>query len=347
MINALNRTIFSLTLVASLVIAGTANSQDDLFLTLSNSRSRALAMGGAFTAVQDDYAALFYNPGSFSLFRDRENFNFTGSLNPILPVTASNQEEYFGYSRETNTKNVFGALQYLVKSLSFSYKMIDFGITLNDEIFLNKNDKRFFSGEGFEGNLFHSAVLCFRLSTQVSIGVSGTYIRSQIDDEVNEGHGFSYGLFLKPNNWYQVGVTYIDYSDGSPHFRKAFERFADESLNVGVAVRPWKDLMFCVDIRNLTENDKPENFGLQEFHLGLEYSPVSHLALRGGYYFEKESGHTIHNYSIGTGLFDFNRFRHIDRKFLHATPVISYTLLFRNAPLVRERWHMLSFDLKF
>ena len=53
-------------------------------------------MGGAFTAVDDDLAALLYNPASFSLYKDhRANVGrVTLFLNPLAPVVALHEVKH-------------------------------------------------------------------------------------------------------------------------------------------------------------------------------------------------------------------------------------------------------------
>ncbi|MFC1561444.1 hypothetical protein ACFL6I_08810 [candidate division KSB1 bacterium] len=322
-------------------------TQDDYFAAISNSRSRAVAMGGAITAVNDDMGAMSFNPGSYSLFEDRRGLHYTVALNPILPLVSSDQPDNFIYNRDNGLQSFAGALQYLVKSIGMSYKLLDIGILLNEEQIISRPGGRFFDSEDFIDNLYHTAVANIKLSTQVSIGVSGSYIRNSSNGSVDKGTGFSYGVLLKPSSIYQVGITYIDFSDHIPNTRKRFERLADESLNAGIMVMPWNEVILSVDVRNLTDSDKQDNFGLQEFHFGFEISRIPHLALRGGYYREKDESLYTHVYSAGVGLLDVNRFRPLMRKFDHKTPLLSYTMLFENTPLEQYRWHFLTLGLQF
>jgi len=327
--------------------SATCFAQGDYYGTLGNSRSRALAMGGAFISVGDNFGAMAYNPGAFSLFSDRSRIRVTAAFNPVLPVTRYREQEKFNEDDEKDINSLLAALGYSLKSLGISYKMLDIGILLNEEKFLSKSRGRVFDAEGFTDNYFHTAVASLKLSSQVSLGLSGSFIRNSQDGVVEEGYGFSYGILVRPSFYYQIGITYIDYQDRIKDYRKRFERFADESLNIGISLMPAEKIRFCVDIRNLTESDKPDNFGLQEFHFGFETTAIPHFALRGGYYREKNGGRASHVYSCGIGLIDLNRLRPRDRKLDHESHMLSYALLFENTPGGHYRWHMLTFGIGF
>lgn len=322
-------------------------AQRDQFLNLSNSRSRALAMGGVFTAVEDDFGAAVNNPGSFNLFEDRTKPRFTVVLNPLLPLVAyKNPEDFYG-TNKTAGQSIFGSIQYLIKSVGLSYKSIDLGINLNEERFFTRKSGKFFDTEGFTDNIYHTAIVNIKLSSQVSFGISGSFIKSDENDVREEGAGFTYGVLIKPSNIYQVGITYVDFSNNVVLARKPFERIADESLNAGFAIMPWPDVILGFDVRNLTENDNPDNFGLQEIHLGFEISRISHFAFRGGFYRERNEGDNYsYIYSIGVGLFDLNLFKSKENRFSHKTPILSYSLLLENAPTDNYRWHMLTMKIR-
>lgn len=322
-------------------------AQDRYYVTLSNSRARALAMGGAVTAVVDDIASLSYNPATFSLFRDRERPRFVVVFNPVLPVVSYDQEDHFDINRSTALKALFEAFQYLVKSVGISFNRFDIGFLLYEEQIMRRTGDRFFNGEGFTDNQYHVGVACLKLSDQVSLGVSGSLIRSKVGDALEQGSGLSYGIFVRPNRLYQVGVMYYNISDNIHSHRRLFERLADESLNAGIALMPWRGVTLSVDVRNLTETDKPENFGLQEFHLGFELHRIDHLTLRAGFYRERNGVKDYtYVYSMGIGLVDLNVLLPFERRFDHHTPLVSYTMLIEDTPDISTYWHMLSLGIR-
>ena len=58
------------------------SAQNNRFVTLSHVKARPLAMGGAFTAVEGDLAAINFNPAAFSLFEVKKPKRFTFFFEP-------------------------------------------------------------------------------------------------------------------------------------------------------------------------------------------------------------------------------------------------------------------------
>lgn len=322
-------------------------AQQDFFLTISNSRSRAIAMGGAVTALEDDIGAISYNPGTFDLVADRSKMRLSVHLNPVMPLVSFSEPENFRNSGKIDINSMLWGLHYLVKSITFSASIFDFGILFNEEKFIKRNGEKFFNGDNFLDNVYHSAIANINLSSQVSIGVTGSLIRNTDTNGLEEGSGLSYGILVIPSNKYQVGITYFNFSNGIHDIRQRFDRIADESLNAGLAIFPWSNVTLSIDVRNLTESSKTENFGLQEFHFGLEMTQIRHIALRGGYYREKISTGKYSNiFSFGIGLVDINYFKSPETRYNHPTPLISYTLLLENTPISQYRWHFFTIGFR-
>ena len=322
-------------------------AQDDFFLTISNSRSRAIAMGGAVTALEDDIGAISYNPGTFDLVADRSKMRLSAHLNPVMPLISFSETENFRGNGKVGINSILWSLHYLIKAVTFSASIFDIGILFNEEKFFKRDGGKVFNGNNFLDNVYHSAIANINLSSQVSIGVAGSFIRNTDTDGLEEGSGLSYGVLVIPSNKYQVGITYFNFSNGIHDIRRRFDRIADESLNAGIAFFPWSDVTLSIDVRNLTESSKPEKFGLQEFHLGFETTQIKHIALRGGYYREKISkGEYSHIFSAGIGLIDINYFKSPETQYNHPTPLISYTLLLENTPLSNYRWHFFTIGFR-
>ena len=304
-------------------------------------------MGGAVTAVEDDIGAISFNPATFSLSENNSKLFFSFHLNPILPIVASRQREFFGLDQGKGFDRVINTLKYLFKSITFRTNVFDIGFLFNEEMFLQKDTGRFFSGIEFFDNNYNSAVVNVRLSSQVNIGISGSIIRNRVDNKVEEGGEISYGILVKPNNKYQIGIMFIDFADRVKNFRRRFDRLADESLNAGLAFFPWRGFSFTFDVRNLTESSSEETFGLQEFHSGFEITRIKHLSVRGGYYREKLKGNNYSNiYSAGVGLIDLNRLRSTGTRYNHPVPFLSYTILFEYTPDKLFKWHFLTIGFR-
>ena len=59
-------------------------SQNNYYSSLNNVKLRPIALGGAFTSINDDLAAAFYNPASLNLYKNDKKFKLTFFLNPLL-----------------------------------------------------------------------------------------------------------------------------------------------------------------------------------------------------------------------------------------------------------------------
>ncbi len=342
--------------------AGESHSQDDFYLTLSNTRVRSIGMGGAFTAIEDDLNSISYNPATFTLFNRSDSRRFSIFFNPILPVVALEQAERFDPTMNS-TEKVFNSLKYIVQGVTYSNSFLDAGLLLNEERFLVKDSNYFFDGMDYKDNVFHSLILNFKLSTQANFGVSGSFVQNKEEGDLNESMMISYGLLIRPSLRYQVGITFFDMSNDIRSARRKFERFADESLNIGMAFFPFEGSVLSIDARNVTESDDDKTFALQEFHFGAEFSRVRHVSLRAGYYREEFSlednmeFNNIRNYdfskqdysnvfSFGIGIIDTNYLRSYGNRFDHPTPLISYAMVLKDTPLGRVNWHFLSMSFR-
>ena len=63
-------------------------AQDHYFANLYNVKSRPLAMGGAFISIEDDLEAVFFNPATFNLYKNKKNHRITFFFNPISSLIA-------------------------------------------------------------------------------------------------------------------------------------------------------------------------------------------------------------------------------------------------------------------
>ena len=78
-------------------------------------------MGGAFTSVEDDLEAVFYNPGSFNLYETEKSHRFTVFVNPISLFVASRHYSD-DFSEKIENTNLLIASALLSKSVVFTAK---------------------------------------------------------------------------------------------------------------------------------------------------------------------------------------------------------------------------------
>ena len=77
----MNRLSF-LTLVILLIVSNLAEAVQHRYLTVGTVRARALAMGGAYHSIEDDFSAGFYNPAAFRVNPTRNERPFRLFFNP-------------------------------------------------------------------------------------------------------------------------------------------------------------------------------------------------------------------------------------------------------------------------
>ena len=97
-------------------------SQENYFLTLSTIKARPLAMGSAYTSIEDDIVSASYNPATLNLYQVKKDYRLTIYLNPIAPITVY----YEQFNNNQNGKNDRGTQKFfktaslLMKGLVFT-----------------------------------------------------------------------------------------------------------------------------------------------------------------------------------------------------------------------------------
>lgn len=330
----------NLILIIILGCNGIGLSQQNYFFTLSTIKARPIAIGGAYTSIEDDMVSAGYNPATLSLYQFDKNYRLTLYLSPIAPTTLYYEHFQSTQQDKQHKKNLFKTAALLMKGLILTGKFIDIALIFNEQIFDNKNllnQKKFFQDCDLWQNSYHTLVTRFKLADRVSIGASSSlYIRS-IYDDVQHGVGFSYGILMKPSTKMNVGVAFIDYPNNMPEVRLPLERLVDQTMNIGISYRPTTSTTFSLDLRNLTEDDRKN---VREVHLGLEQKILSILAIRGGYF--KERFADTQTFSGGIGLFDSNLLFADDNHLNHAQFILNYSFVYQKNKTNVINWHVLS-----
>ncbi len=313
--------------------------QNDHFFTLSNTKARALALGGAFTAIEDDLPAIHYNPAAYLLYKKEDSKRFTIFLNPVSPFIGAFQKDKLYQGSGSNITDVLLSLSLLVKSISLSIKSFEFGILLGEES-LNNVNENVFSVNGFKQNHSHSIVGRLKLADKVSLGGTASLFYSSGYDQSFQrinNLGISYGIILKPAERLNIGVSFINLPDLLKQYRLPFEVMTDESINVGLSYRIFNGNLFSIDFRNLAEDEKNV---LRQFHVGIEQVLFSHFAARAGYYQKYSDEHV---FSVGFGLLNGNRIFKDKYESEHRNFYLNYTLVIEKTAVTNNRWHFFSF----
>ncbi|MDZ7262520.1 MAG: hypothetical protein ONB05_10500 [candidate division KSB1 bacterium] len=321
-------------------------AQGDHFVTLSTVKARPVAMGGAFTAIIDDLPAIDYNPACFNLYDFEKEHRLTFFINPMAPVVALREQiESSKNNQEITRTELLKSLSLLIKAMVFSFRPLDVGVLLSEESLTpptRLERKQFFSAEPFWNNNSHSVVARLKLARQVSLGLVGTRFSAEDSMKTIQGWSLNYGVLLRSDNSFSLGVVYISLPQKLPHYRTPLEKMVDDTINLGLSYQLSPVLILSMDVRNISADQKRL---INQLRFGFDSSPFSWIALRGGYFEEIKGKRTI---SLGTGLFDLNRFFHPEARFDHKNFLINYSFVYEYQKGVTpvSKWHFFSFILR-
>ncbi|MFQ5824282.1 MAG: hypothetical protein ACE5JB_09530 [bacterium] len=330
-----------LLLIFPLVILG----QNDQFFTLNNVKARPLAMGGAFTSIEDDLAAVNYNPAAYDLYRDKKPHRITFFLNPVSPFIGALKNKDIFKGNGSTIDNFLLSLSLLLKSISVSLSSFEIGILLGEEglnLHTTFLDEKIFGVSGFQQNHSHSLFGRLKLADKISLGGAANFIFGSTKDKPLERFteiGISYGILLKPERGLNIGVSFINLPDSLSQFRLPLERIVDESVNIGVSYQLFSGTLISIDVRNLGEEKKRV---IRELHIGMEQVLLSHLAIRAGYYKKKKGEYVI---SWGIGLLDGNKIFNTENALNHRNFYLNYSFVYESSP-INTRWHFFSFIIR-
>jgi hypothetical protein len=309
--------------------------------TISQSKYRSLAMGGAFTAVQDNLAAIEYNPAAFSQYLSPQKFRLTFFLNPVAPFVSG--YDYFNKIKPDQNqplKEFFKAVALGIKSIIFTLNAFETGFLFLEEPIRMNSQSDFFSTQSFWSNYSNSFFFRLRLAPQVAIGVNTTlYYRDQISTK-KWNFGNSYGIFISPNNKTSVGVYYFALPDQLTTYRENLDRLGHDTINIGLAYHPEPATTLALDIRNITQENASHS---REVHVGLERNFGNWFALRSGWF---QTSSRIKYYSGGIGLIGENLFKKSDNLLRNPFYLINYSLVVGQTNHELMNWHFFSFTLR-
>jgi hypothetical protein len=297
-------------------------------------------MGGATTGVSDDLGAMSMNPAAIELYAVPKTFRLTFFLNPVAPVVALKRWRDLRAGTGSRVGDAAVAVSTLLKGAAVTVSPVEVLLTWGEET--PGFGPRPHGPEGFQLrnylDVFSSSVaLKVRLAQQVALGVDADLWYLSRGNSSLLQTGFSYGVLVQPDAHVSVGLVYIELPDSFACARQALERIGDESLNLGLAWRPFATSVVNADLRHIGEEGNPLT---RELHLGVEQVVFGHVALRGGVYRERDTQRFT--YSVGLGLLDMNAFVGSERRFAHPSFVVNYALVYRETESRPDRWHMLS-----
>lgn len=318
--------------------------QGPVYGTVSFIRARPLSMGAAFMAVEDDLAAIGYNPGTFHLYQKPKAHRLTLFFNPVGPVVAARDWNSLVGGRSLVAEDVLGLVGLLLKGAAFTAGALNVGVLFGEQALLPPRDgvqPGVFDSSTLLQNQSTSAILRLKPADRVAIGVAGTLISTERTDGVEHGYSLSYGVWLRPAQRVQIGFSYLNMSRPVTKFRMPLERLQNDSVNLGVALQPTSSTVVAIDLRNVGEQ---QDQILNQTHFGIEQTLFSQIALRGGFYDRPEKDTYV--ITGGIGLLSTDTFFGDNDHFGHPSFVFNYAFVYEARGAVRERWHLLSFILR-
>ncbi len=334
-------------LVLALVpLNGQAQVAGEAFFTLSEVRPRPLAMGGAFTSMDDDLASLLYNPGAYFVRSDEGQPRVALFLNPVSPGLALARRTSIFAGQGHPVDDFLMALGFALKSASVEFKPFRVAMLLGEPglggtAVLDRT--AVFDVDGYRQNHFHVVAVRLQLAEKVSLGASGNFFIGQSTEKPDgrlTGFGVSYGILLKPEKGLNIGVSFFNFPDTLASYRMPLESLVDESVNIGASYRLPSGTTLAVDLRNLGEE---KNQVVREFHVGLEQILLSHVALRGGFYRQADRRNV---FSAGVALLNGTALWRKDRQTHYDNFYLNYTFVLEQTVSGDQRWHFFSFLIR-
>ncbi len=270
------RRLLAVLLVASLAPAG-ASSGSERFTTGSFA-ARPAGMGWANSALASGLSDGLYNPASLSAWSD----GFHLYLNPAGLAAGLNHWNSLISGGVSSPLGELLRCGLVVKGLSWQSPVVSIGLLLSETMATNpavQEGKGFFPAEAILDLTFSQAAVRLRLAEPFAIGVAGYLVNREGALPRARGYGGSYGLLIRPAPRFHIGVMYIDVPDEMADAFQELNRTIDESMNVGLAYSPRNGLLLSLDVRNVSEEEKPAK---RELHLGGEWQAVPWLFLRAG-----------------------------------------------------------------
>jgi long-chain fatty acid transport protein len=228
--------LFALVLFLGLSSLALANG-----FNLNSLGSRALAMGGAFVGLADDYSAIYWNPAGIAQFKTK-HFGFYGT--DIIPkgsylfqrpteaglltvVDAKTKTKHYlsgmvAYYHPINEKLVAGFGIYVPSGLGATWNGDDFRLLTNNTSYL---------WESRVGMITFAPAVSYKINDMVSVGATlninygmftikthagnvdipvapGELDLGQYDESLNGwGLGATFGVLVKPNDTLSFGAT--------------------------------------------------------------------------------------------------------------------------------------------
>ena len=309
--------------------------------------TRAKAMGGAYFSVSDPLSGAFFNPASVNLYRYPRSTRVAFFLNPVGAASLINDANELSSNNKYDSIDWINVAGILTKGFAVSRPAFSAVLVLSEELPRqtlpeNQCNKNLISSKGILDWNYDVLAVKLRLAEQISIGASGFLFTSMIGDSRSRRYGSSYGILIQPYSNISVGVAYFDIPSNVADLMLLQNRIIDETINVGISIKPFNSLSFSLDSYNVSEDNAKIT---RELHVGSEFVPGKLLALRAGFFREQDTKNDV--YSVGLGLIDNNLFRSTDDSFSSHDFALNYGLQLKKLENIIYYQHYLTFLLRF
>jgi len=317
--------------------------------SVSTVSPRPMAMGGAFMAVDDELAAMAWNPAGFVPPRCGSEAGFRIHIN-LLGAPAIVREtglltgvESEPFASLPAIEKLSVALGSFAKGATVRVGSVTMGILLLEE-HLEPDGLAGSNGLADASDLlsayYTTFAFAFQLAPSVTIGASEIILSGwDVPGERKNGTGRAYGALLRPNEKVTVGLTYLDLPGDFDHYRLGIEGLGSRTMNAGLAYRPLEELLLTFDLRDLSEKHPETSL---EPRVGLEWNLWGRGALRAGAFREDKGEASV--LSLGMGSIAVAACPRTGRTPGGDSFVLNYTVLLKQESAPR---HLLSVLLHF
>ena len=312
-------------------------SRTQKYITISNVQPRPQALAGAFTAVVDGLSSVIYNPATLQLIDSNKKGGVSVFINPVgIAAGISNSG---GFSDSTGTFNGLAATGLFIKSIALSYSAFEVALILTEQLPLtdNANKTAFFNSDGILDAYSDVLATRIKLAEQISLGASLSIHTINAMHQKKHYFGGSYGILIKPNPTFNIGLVYYDIPEFIASTKGKYERFIDETTNLGISWQPHHSTLLSLDIRNVSEENRELS---REIHIGTELVPFKHIAIRGGYFKNKNDQKNV--FSGGVGLINSSILNRSQQAKYSKDWIVNYSYVYSNSDNLSEIRHYLS-----
>jgi len=245
---------------------------------------RAIAMGDAQVGLADDAYSTYWNPAGLATLRTQEAaFVQTQYVQNI-------SQEYLAYALPRTRFGAFGAsFTYMGYGSLQGYDAVE---QPTGNVGANDMDL----GLSYSRDLYHDE----RYGTELSAGVTGKWIREQLDTVSATAFAGDLGLLFSPGikwgeylNGWKAGLALRNVGTAMTFDQESFA--LPRVLTTGVSYTGnWRDESITLALDGRQPNDGPRTMGV-----GLEIWTLRSFVLRGGYTTEGDLGNGL---SVGAGI---------------------------------------------